>query len=150
MRFFSKRQEVTVEANGQALVVTMPAATGKGRRVWRASLDRFATVAVDVRENRGRFAVMMTTPEGESEIASFALRKQADELMARILCVLAPKGSKTSWGRRVLKIVVGLVVVYFLLSLFGGGGDQRPSPRDAGIRAPVQSGVPVPAEDLFK
>lgn len=159
------KSNVDVKITDGALVVSCLAAGEE--KVWRAQLSLLPVIAIELRQQRDRTAMILKYEGGrEEEIASFEEHRKAEAALRKVAqALLTPVvPSRGGWFK---KLFVFLILFFALVLLWAktvGGPDpsgisrssmkrnlpQSTAPAQLAPAPSVPTGVPVPAEELLK
>jgi hypothetical protein len=148
------KTDVKTSVVDNALIVSFN--SGKEPKVWRMDMGRFLSTAFEVKENQGKFTLVIKPGNGSAEeVGTFDNRKHAVEALESITgALMQGKGASVTqktegvfmkFVKFILKLV--LAVFVFLTVIVVLFKPQHP-PGNVGdtVSPPVQSGVPVPAD----
>ena len=155
----AKKCHTKAQVVDNALVLSL---TVSGKPVlWRVGMERLTTASFAVEEKADGSALVLKDGDGKTEtIAVFDKSKEADRALESVTAAMMHGAGGTGrkrcgWFRKLLWLVFILFVIYFALvalSHLGTHGMDKtarhPAQNEKSV-APVQSGVPVPADKLF-
>lgn len=136
-------------ANGALVVSFLDADLPK---VWRADLSHVASASFELREQQGKFRLVMTRAGADAEeIAVFSDKARAVktlEKLTRALMSSEAGGGKTGFFRKLTKVVFWIIGIFFVLVILSFVVGPKPAGQQMQTPA-VKTGVPVPFDEAF-
>ncbi len=135
-------------------------------KVWRADMKKLTTATLELRNDNGKYRLVMIAQSGEEEVASFTDRDSGTAALQAVMQAMLSPGSssaattpvqekkKGGFFRTLLKVVLWMIAIFVAMVVAGGllfsqkTGQMMSSMQldRAGI---AQEGAPTTADDYF-
>lgn len=136
-------------------------------KVWRADMKKLTTATLELRNDDGKYRLVMIAQSGEEEVASFTDRDSGTAALQAVMQAMLTPGTssaatsavatdkkKGGFFRTMLKVVLWMVAIFVAMVVAGGllfsqkvGENLSTMQLDrAGI---AQEGAPTTADDYF-
>lgn len=136
-------------------------------KVWRADMNKLTTATLELRSEEGRYRLVMISPTGEEDVASFNDRESGTAALQAVMqAMLSPASStvtatpvaapkkKGGFFRTLLKVILWMVALFVTLVVIGGllfsqKGAQMITSMDLERAGVAREGAPTTADDYF-
>lgn len=135
-------------------------------KVWRADMKKLTTATLELRNDNGKYRLVMIAQSGEEEVASFTDRDSGTAALQAVMnAMLAPSSAsaaipvqraekKGGFFRTLAKIVLVLVAIFVVLVVVGGfllnqKGVQMLDSMNLDRAGVAREGAPTTADDYF-
>ena len=135
-------------------------------KVWRADMKKLTTATLELRNDNGKYRLVMIAQSGEEEVASFTDRDSGTAALQAVMnAMLAPSSTsaaipvqqaekKGGFFRTLAKIVLVLIAIFVALVVVGGflvnqKGVQMLDSMNLDRAGIAREGAPTTADDYF-
>ena len=135
-------------------------------KVWRADMKKLTTATLELRNDNGKYRLVMIAQSGEEEVASFTDRDSGTAALQAVMnAMLAPSSTsaaipvqqaekKGGFFRTLAKIVLVLIAIFVALVVVGGflvnqKGVQMLDSMNLDRAGVAREGAPTTADDYF-
>ncbi len=135
-------------------------------KVWRADMKKLTTATLELRNDNGKYRLVMIAQSGEEEVASFTDRDSGTAALQAVMnAMLAPSSTsaaipvqqvekKGGFFRTLAKIILVLIAIFVALVVVGGflvnqKGVQMLDSMNLDRAGVAREGAPTTADDYF-